>query len=138
MGTFTTKLRIWNPADPVKVTEIELWVDTGATYSWIARSRLEPMGIRPARRKQFRTIEGKMIERDLAPVFVGVEEYVSGDNVVMAEAGDLEVLGAFTLEGLGLAVDPVQQKLVPTVGLALTALSVIRVDSDGNPSGQAE
>jgi len=37
----------------------------------------------------------------------------------MAEAGEMEVVGAHSLEGLGLAADPVQKKLVPTVMLAL-------------------
>jgi hypothetical protein len=37
---------------------------------------------------------------------------------VIAESGDAEVLGAHTLESLGLAADPVQKRLIPTVGMA--------------------
>jgi hypothetical protein len=33
----------------------------------------------------------------------------------------MEVIGAHTIEGLGLAADPVQKKLIPTIGLALSA-----------------
>ena len=121
MGCFTTKLTVWNPRDPSRFAEMELWVDTGAAYSWIARSRLEPLDIHPTQHRQFRTIEGHLIERDMAPVFLRVNGYTSGDNVVMAEAGDMEVLGAFTLEGLGLSVDVVQKKLVPVISLALAA-----------------
>lgn len=62
-----------------------------------------------------------MIERELAAVFVRVDGHTGGDNVVMAQKGDTEVLGAFTLEGLGLAADPVKKILGPTVGLALRA-----------------
>ena len=51
---------------------------------------------------QFRTIEGKTIERDLVPVFVAADGFTGGDNVVMAEPGDMEVIGAHTLESLGL------------------------------------
>ena len=97
-------------------------VDTGASYSWILRSRLEPLGVRSVRRMQFRTIEGHTIERDLAPVFVATDGFTGGDNVVMAEQGDMEVMGAHTLESLGITVDPVAKKLVPAVGLALTAI----------------
>ena len=71
---------------------------------------------------QFRTIEGKTIERDLVPVFVAADGFTGGDNVVLAEPGDMEVIGAHTLESLGLTVDPVGKKLVPAVGLALTAV----------------
>ena len=122
MGIFTAKLRVWNPASSLPAQELELTVDTGASYSWISRSRLEPLGIRSVRRMQFRTIEGHTIERDLAPVFVATDGFTGGDNVVMAEQGDMEVMGAHTLESLGITVDPVAKKLVPAVGLALTAI----------------
>ena len=122
MSTFATPVRIWNPADPVKVTEIDLLVDTGASYSWISRERLERLGIRPTRRMQFRTIEGHMIEREMAPAYVASDGYIGGDTLVMAEPGDTEVMGAWTLESLGLAVDVVQGKLIPTIGLALRAI----------------
>ncbi len=95
-------------------------VDTGAAYSWVSRARLEALGVKPVRRMQFRTIEGTIIERDLAPVFVATDGFTGGDNVVMAEAGDMEVMGSHTLESLGVTVDPVSKKLVPAVGLALT------------------
>ena len=131
MGVFTTKLTVWNPTDPARVEEFELWVDTGASYSWVSRQRLEVLGIRATRRKQFRTIEGRLIERELAPVFVRVDGYIGGDTVVLAEPGDAEVMGSFTLESLGLAVDPVEKKLVPTMGLALAAV-------DGNRFGPVE
>jgi predicted aspartyl protease len=122
MGIFTAKLRVWNPASSSSTQEIEAMVDTGASYSWVLRARLEPLGVRPVRRMQFRTIEGKTIERYLVPVFVAADGFTGGDNVVMAEPGDMELIGAHTLESLGLTVDPVGKKLVPAVGLALTAV----------------
>jgi aspartyl protease family protein len=127
MGTFTTKLRVWNPETPSRVEELEVIVDTGAAYSWVLRSRLEGLGVRAVRRMKFRTIEGHTIERELAPVFVATDGFTGGDNVVVAEAGDMEVLGSHTLESLGVTVDPVGKKLVPTVGLALTAVTVGKV-----------
>jgi aspartyl protease family protein len=121
MGTFSAKLRVWNPASPSRVEEMDVIVDTGAAYSWVSRTKLESMGVLPVRKMQFRTIEGHTIERDLAPVFVATNGFTGGDNVVMAEAGDMEVLGSHTLETLGVTVDPVNKKLVPTVALALAA-----------------
>lgn len=121
MGTFKTKLRVWNPAQPEKVYEPEVWVDTGAAFSWISRSQLERLGIAPLRRIPFQTIEGRILERDVAAVFIGTDGYIGPDVVVMAEPDDTEVMGAHSIEGLGLAADPVQKKLVPTIMLALTA-----------------
>jgi predicted aspartyl protease len=119
MGTFSVKLRIWNPAQPGTVEEFDAFVDTGAAFSWISRARLERLGVASSRRMQFRTIEGRLLERDLATVYVSTDKYSVPDVVVMAELGEMEVMGAHTIEGLGLAADPVQKKLVPTVMLAL-------------------
>jgi predicted aspartyl protease len=119
MGTFSVKLRIWNPAQPGTVEEFDAFVDTGAAFSWISRARLEQLGVASSRRMQFRTIEGRLLERDLATVYVSTDKYSVPDVVVMAELGEMEVMGAHTIEGLGLAADPVQKKLVPTVMLAL-------------------
>jgi len=108
-------VKVWNPADPSRFAEAGVWADTGAAYSWISKGRLEPMGVQKVRRLQFRTIEGHTIERDLAAVFLSADGFTGGDNVVVAESGDLEALGAHSLESLGLAVDPVHKKLVPSV-----------------------
>jgi predicted aspartyl protease len=122
VATFTVKLKVWNPANPGNFAELEAWADTGAAYSWISKARLEPLGVQRVRRLQFKTIEGHTVERDLAAVFLSANGYTGGDNVVIAEPGDLEVLGAHSLESLGLAVDPVHKKLVPlVVALGLSA-----------------
>jgi hypothetical protein len=97
MGRFTAKLRVWHPASPSRVEELEVRVDTGTT-------------------------EGHTMERDLVPGFVAFNGFTGGDNVVVAEPGDVEVMRAHTLESLGVTVDPVGKKLVPRVGLALTAI----------------
>jgi aspartyl protease family protein len=125
VGLFKSKIAVWNPALPARVEELELLVDTGASYSWFLRRRLEELGIRSTGKMQFRTIDGRVIERDVAPVFVRSDGHVGGDTIVVAESGDSEVLGAHTLESLGLAADPVQKKLIPTVGLALAAATRI-------------
>ena len=119
MGTFKTKLRVWNPAHPEKVEEVEVFVDTGAAFSWLSRLRLEHLGVTASRRMPFRTIDGRVLERDMAIVNVGTDGYMAPDLVVMAEPGEMEGMGAHSIEGLGLAADPVQKKLVPTVMLAL-------------------
>jgi predicted aspartyl protease len=119
MGTFSAKLRVWNPAVPDKAEEVVAMVDTGAAFSWIHRERLERMGLVGLRRMGFRAIDGSIIERDTAAVWVGSDDFTGPDTVVVAERNDMEVIGAHTIEGLGLAADPVQKRLVPTVGLAL-------------------
>ena len=123
MGTFSVKVRVWKPEPPETTEELDLFVGTGAAYSWISRGRLERIGVTPTRRMSFRTIEGRVLERDLAVVYVATDGYWVPDVVVMAEPGEMEVLGAHSIEGLGMAADPVQKKLVPTVMLALGSVS---------------
>ena len=101
MGTFKAKFRVWNPAHPELVEEVEAFVDTGAAFSWIARSRLQRLGVTPKRRMPLRTIEGRVLERELAEVYVASDGYSAPDVVVMAEDGEMEVLGAHSIEGLG-------------------------------------
>ncbi len=119
MGSFSAKLRIWNPLEPDKAAEIEAMVDTGASFSWIHRERLEQMGVTALRKMGFRAIDGSILERDLASVWVASNGFEGPDTVVVAERTDMEVIGVHTIEGLGLAADPVQKRLVPTIGLAL-------------------
>ena len=69
MGTFTAKFRVWNPAHPEKVEALEAIVDTGAAFSWISRARLERLGVTATRKMPFRTIEGRVLDRDLAAVY---------------------------------------------------------------------
>jgi predicted aspartyl protease len=121
MGSFSAKLRVWNPESPEKAEEIEALVDTGAAFSWIHRERLERMGAVVLRRIGFRAIGGSVIEGDTAAVCVASNGFTAPDIVVMAERNDMEVIGVHTIEGLGLAADPVQKKLIPTVMPALAA-----------------
>ena len=121
MGSFSAKLSVWNPAAPEKVEEIQAMVDTGAAFSWIHRDRLERLGVEVLRRIGFRAIDGSIIERETVAVWVGSNGFKAPDIVVKAEPTDMEVIGVHTIQGLGLAADPVQKKLIPTVMPALRA-----------------
>jgi hypothetical protein len=45
MAAFEITVKVWNPADPGRFEEVNALVDTGASYSWISRTRLEPLGV---------------------------------------------------------------------------------------------
>jgi predicted aspartyl protease len=61
------------------------------------------------------TIEGQVVERDAAEVLITLEGRTLRTLCLFGAAGELDVLGAYTLEGFGLAVDPVQRNLVPAL-----------------------
>jgi predicted aspartyl protease len=87
-------------------------VDTGSEATWVPRTILESLGIQPEKAVRFRVADGRTIERQAGFAVVHVNGAQTADDVVFAEPGDLVLLGARTLEGLNLKVDPVRHALV--------------------------
>jgi len=50
MGHTVAKVKLLNPHDLSKRVELELLVNTGSTYTWIGRGRLEELGVKPMAR----------------------------------------------------------------------------------------
>jgi len=55
---------------------------------------------------------GQVVTRSIGFAVLRVDKHFTIDEVVFAEEGDLTLLGARTLEGLNLMVDPAKKKLV--------------------------
>ena len=55
---------------------------------------------------------GKVITRSVGFAIFRVGKQFTIDEVVFAEPGDMVLLGARTLEGMNLTVDPARKKLV--------------------------
>jgi predicted aspartyl protease len=111
MGHTFAKAKLHSPSDPSKALDLDLMVDTGSTYTWIKRSRLSSLGLKPMGKRAFRTIEGKLIEREICEAIMECEGERATTIVVLAEEEDVEVLGVHALEGLGLEVDPTTKRL---------------------------
>jgi len=98
----------------------ETLVDTGSEYTWVPRRVLEDLGIRAQRIQAFEVADGRRIERDIGYALVRAGGMEAPDLVVFAEPGDMTLLGAHSLEGLNLKIDPVRKALVPA-GPVITA-----------------
>ena len=105
------KVRLYNPHDPGKSIDLELLVDTGSTYTWVRRERLENIGVRPMDERRFRTVDNRVVGRKVGEAVVECLGKRAATIVVFAEEEDNEVLGLHALEGLGLEVDPVTRRL---------------------------
>ena len=114
MGTFSVGCKIANHTDRTKSARIpRLLVDTGSEYTWIPATTLEKIGVqRDKKDLQFVMANGTHITRSVGFAIVYVENTLTTDEVVFAEKGDLILLGARSLEGLNLTVDPRKKKLV--------------------------
>ena len=88
-------------------------VDTGAEFSWINANTLKKAGVnRENKSYRFVTATGQEITRPIGLAVIHVGDAVTTDEVVFGEPGDLEILGARTLEGMNLRVDSRAKKLV--------------------------
>jgi clan AA aspartic protease len=112
MGTFSHTIEIAD-LDNRHSRQIDAIVDTGAFYTTLPRAVLEELGVEPLGTRRFQLADGKLVEMDYGQAWVTVE----GERVITIVAfGSDEgpmLLGAYTLEGLALAVDPVGERLIP-------------------------
>lgn len=113
MGTFRVEIEIENPARPGTRRKLdEVLVDTGAELSWVPSDVLDSLGIERYSRWRFRRADGTVLERWTGAAFIHVAGKRASDDVVFGEPGDLVLLGARTLDGLNLRVEPGTRMLV--------------------------
>src|SRR6266850_3538494 len=113
MGTFRVMVEIENPARPDERRTLEsVLVDTGAELSWFPAALLESMGIARVNERRFRHADGTVLVRWTGGVIIRLVGIQTWDEVVFAEPGDLVLLGAHSLEGFNLRVDPVNKRLI--------------------------
>ncbi|MGH7491046.1 MAG: retroviral-like aspartic protease family protein [bacterium] len=114
MGTFYIKCKIENIVDRTKSAIVsKLLVDTGSDYTWISAKILERIGVVQEKKDvSFVMANGQHITRSVGFAIIRLDKSFTIDEVVFAEKGDLLLLGARTLEGLNLTVDPKSKKLV--------------------------
>lgn len=114
MGTFRVVCEIENPTRRAKSAKVpDLLVDTGSECTWVSQDVLRQIGIRPEKKDvPFVMANGNTVTRNIGFAILRFEEHFTIDEVVFAQGGDLCLLGARTLEGMNLRVDPRGKRLV--------------------------
>ena len=113
MGTFRIEVELENPVRPGERRRLaNVLVDTGSELTWVPAHILESLGIERHSRWHFRQADGTILERWAGAAFVHVVGKRAADEVVFGEPGDLVLLGARSLEGLNLRVEPATKRLV--------------------------
>jgi predicted aspartyl protease len=114
MGTFHTDCTIENVVNRSKSAKIpKVPVDTGSEYTWVPADTLHSLNIKREKKDlAFTMANGQHITRNVGFAIVRVGDAFTVDEVVFGEPGDLSLLGARSLEGLNLTVDPIRKKLV--------------------------
>ena len=113
MGLTVLQIEVGNPAKPETTEEIEFLIDSGAIYSVVPTPILERLGIRPLVEQEFRLANGTKIVRKKGGALFKYQDRIGVADVIFGEEGDSVLLGALTLESLGLSLDPLRRELVP-------------------------
>jgi predicted aspartyl protease len=113
MGTFRVDVEIESPARPGTRRRLRsVLVDTGAELSWFPADVLDSLGIERRKVWHFRQADGTVLARWTGAVSLYLADVWTADEVVFGEPGDPVLLGARSLEGLNLRIDPVSKRLV--------------------------
>lgn len=107
------RAKIKNPQNPKKQLEEEFMVDSGAIYSVVPASYLEKLGMKSHRKQEFTLADGTKVEREIGDAIFELEGRKAASPIIFGKRGDSLLLGAFTLEALGLMLDPFKRKLKP-------------------------
>lgn len=114
MGTFRRTIAVANIGRRSRGAEVpNVLVDTGSEYTWIPASTLQGIGIKREKKDlMFIMANGQTVTRSVGFALIRLGEAFTVDEVVFGEPGDQALLGARTLEGMNLTVDPARRRLV--------------------------
>ncbi len=118
MGTFRVAIEIGDAAGE-RWESVEALVDTGATYTSVPAPLLRRIGVTPHARATFALADGRHVELDIGRSWIRVGGRAEITLLVFGEPDATPLLGAYALEGLRLAPDPVGRRLVPVPGLLM-------------------
>jgi predicted aspartyl protease len=88
-------------------------VDSGALYTLLPEKDWKTLGLKPKRRMTFTLADGTQVQRDVSECHITLRQGDGHTPVILGEPGDDALLGAVTLEILGLVLDPFKRQLQP-------------------------
>lgn len=113
MGITSAILKIKEHRKSEKIAEVNFLVDSGAVYSLVPGKILDELDIEPYREMSFSLADGTILKRSVCSAYFEYEGEGGPAPVVYGEEGDEPLLGATTLESLGLVLNPFTRTLHP-------------------------
>ena len=113
LGTVTVTIQVGDRQGH-QFEELDIIVDTGSTYTAVPRDMLERLGVPTQRSMPSQTADGRIVPVDIGQTIVRLEGFEFYTPVIFAAEDEPSLLGVVTLEEAGLAVDPVNGRLIPT------------------------
>ena len=113
MGTFFHPITISGPRGSI---QLDALVDTGASFTSLPAQVLTDLGVQPMRRARLRLADGTSHVQQLGEARAEIDGEFVSTLIVFGEPEWPPSIGAYTLEGLMLGVDPLNKTLVPVEG----------------------
>lgn len=114
MGEVRVQITVTNPRTGTRWEELTALADPGATLTAVAGPVLRQLGTQRLCSVSLVLADGRRIHRDVGEALIGLDGDAVPARIVFGEPADPVLLGLTVLEQLGLAVDPVQRRLVRT------------------------
>ena len=96
-----------------KVVDVVFLVDSGATYTLLPEQVWKKLGLKPERELNFSLADGTIIKRKISETVFEIQGIRGTSPVILGEGNDEALLGAITLEVLGLILNPFSRELSP-------------------------
>src|SRR5439155_15653823 len=112
-----------------KAIAIQFLIDSGAVYSLVPGKRLRSIGIKPYKKLDFVLADGSTITRQVGDAYFEYRGEGGAAPVIFGEEGDEPLLGATTLESIGLVLDPFKRRLIP---MRMLLAAIVRKPMDSS------
>ena len=96
-----------------KAITVRFLIDSGAVYSLVPAKQLESLKVEPYKTLDFALTDGSLVTRKVGDAHFEYRGRGGAAPVIFGENGDQPLLGATTLESLGLVLDPFRRELHP-------------------------
>lgn len=138
MGIFRVDVEIVKPADSPDFRSVgSVIVDPGSEMTWVRGTTLAAAGIDVRKSAQpFVMANDETINRDVAYAVIRCDGFETIDEIVFALDGDLQHLGARTLEGFNATVDAGRRRLVAAGPIPAASASPDQKRSAEPPRGR--
>lgn len=113
MGISYVDARLARPGGRGDAVKVRFLIDTGAIYSLLPEAAWKKLRLKPIRTIDFVLADGTPVSRDVSEAQFEIAGEHATSPVILGTPGDAPLLGAVTLETLGLMVSPVSRKVLP-------------------------
>ena len=96
-----------------KRQKVRFLVDSGATYTLLPEKIWHVLGLKPDREMTFTLADGTMVKRGISECWLELPQGRAHTPVIMGEKEDEALLGAVSLEIVGLVLNPFNRTLQP-------------------------